>query len=225
MPSSACRPRRNSFPPWGMIRAGRLGGALRSCPAGLLAEVGLRWCGARPSSPNGGSQCQSLRRSGYPHNLHRPRRLASRHQWPRLSCSGVARAATGASSGYCFLWHDCRYTDHDGSIGRRWATCGTCLQEADRGDNDWRSRDACCERLRHSRRLCLRGIARRRLRSGPLVPFVYRCPATGLNVQGFFADEVPAKETDIYEPVTCTACTRVHLVNRSTGKTLHEYDE
>jgi hypothetical protein len=25
-------------------------GALRSCPAGLIAEVGLRWCGARPSS-------------------------------------------------------------------------------------------------------------------------------------------------------------------------------
>jgi hypothetical protein len=61
--------------------------------------------------------------------------------------------------------------------------------------------------------------------SDKMVPFVYRCPATGLNVQGFFADEVPAKETDTYEPVTCTACTRVHLVNRSTGKTLHEYDE
>jgi len=27
-------------------------GALRSCPAGLIAEVGLRWCGARPSSTN-----------------------------------------------------------------------------------------------------------------------------------------------------------------------------
>jgi hypothetical protein len=56
-----------------------------------------------------------------------------------------------------------------------------------------------------------------------MVPFTYRCPATGLNVQGFFADEVP-KETDTYESVICTACTRVHLVNRSTGKTLHEYD-
>jgi hypothetical protein len=59
--------------------------------------------------------------------------------------------------------------------------------------------------------------------SDKMAAFVYRCPATGLNVQGFFSDEVPAKE--IYEPVTCTACTRVHLVNRSTGKTLYEYDE
>ena len=25
-------------------------GALRSCPTGLIAEAGLRWCGARPSS-------------------------------------------------------------------------------------------------------------------------------------------------------------------------------
>jgi len=59
--------------------------------------------------------------------------------------------------------------------------------------------------------------------SDKMVCFVYRCPATGLNVQGFFADE--ATEADSYEPVTCTACTRVHLINRSTGKTLHEYDE
>jgi hypothetical protein len=61
--------------------------------------------------------------------------------------------------------------------------------------------------------------------SDKMVWLVYRCPATGLNVQGFFADEVPATEADSYESVTCTACTRVHLINRSTGKTLHEYDE
>jgi len=39
-------------------------------------------------------------------------------------------------------------------------------------------------------------------------------------VQGFFADEVLPKESEAYEPVTCVLCTRVHLVNRSTGKTL-----
>ena len=38
-------------------------GAPRSCPAGSIAEVGLRWCGATPRNPNGGSRCQSLRRS------------------------------------------------------------------------------------------------------------------------------------------------------------------
>ena len=30
-------------------------GALRSCPAGYIAEVGLRWCGASRHQPNGGS--------------------------------------------------------------------------------------------------------------------------------------------------------------------------
>jgi hypothetical protein len=60
---------------------------------------------------------------------------------------------------------------------------------------------------------------------GGMVPFIYRCPITGRNVQGFFADEEPAKQTDIYVPVTCLACTRVHLVNRSTGKTLQEDTE
>ena len=55
-----------------------------------------------------------------------------------------------------------------------------------------------------------------------MVPIIYRCPVTGLNVQGLFADEVPTEKANTYEPVTCLACTHVHLVNRSTGKTLDE---
>lgn len=58
-----------------------------------------------------------------------------------------------------------------------------------------------------------------------MVPFVYRCPVTGLKVQGVFADDVPAEKSNTYEPVTCIACTRIHLVNRSTGKTLYDEDE
>ena len=58
-----------------------------------------------------------------------------------------------------------------------------------------------------------------------MIPFIYRCPATGLKVQGLFADEVPMNKSDTYEAVTRLACTRVHLVNRSTGKTLDEDDE
>jgi len=58
-----------------------------------------------------------------------------------------------------------------------------------------------------------------------MVPFIYRSPITGRNVQGFFADELPPKETETYEPVTCVLCTRVHLVNRSTGKTLGAENE
>ena len=35
-----------------------------------------------------------------------------------------------------------------------------------------------------------------------------------------FADDVTGEEGEIYEPVTCRACTRAHLVSRSTGKVL-----
>jgi len=55
-----------------------------------------------------------------------------------------------------------------------------------------------------------------------VIPFIYRCPATGLKVQGLFADEVPTEKPNTYEPVTCLVCTRVHLVNRSTGKILDD---
>ena len=46
--------------------------------------------------------------------------------------------------------------------------------------------------------------------------FLYRCPNTGLNVQGFIAD-APAKASG-YQPVTCLACTRIHLVDPKTAK-------
>jgi hypothetical protein len=39
------------------------------------------------------------------------------------------------------------------------------------------------------------------------------------------ADKVPAENTETYESVTCPVCTRVHLVNPSTGRTLGEDDE
>src|SRR5262249_1977887 len=35
----------------------------RSCPAGLVAEVGLRWWRHEPPEPNGGSQCRSPQRN------------------------------------------------------------------------------------------------------------------------------------------------------------------
>ena len=51
--------------------------------------------------------------------------------------------------------------------------------------------------------------------------FIYRCPATGLNVQGWIADDPSFENGDAtYEVVICTACTRAHLVNPKTGKTL-----
>ena len=47
--------------------------------------------------------------------------------------------------------------------------------------------------------------------------FLYRCPATGLNVQGLGADHPGASGDDVYEVVTCMFCRGVHLVNPATG--------
>ncbi len=49
--------------------------------------------------------------------------------------------------------------------------------------------------------------------------FLYRCPNTGLRVQGFSADDV-AVDAHMYEPVVCTACKRTHPVNPATGVVL-----
>ena len=51
-----------------------------------------------------------------------------------------------------------------------------------------------------------------------MIPFTYRCPRTGQQVQGWAADDLTEGET--YEPVTCTACARIHLVNPKSGKVL-----
>ena len=48
--------------------------------------------------------------------------------------------------------------------------------------------------------------------------FLYRCPATGLNVQGLGADHPDAPNDNVYEAVTCTFCRGVHLVNPKTGR-------
>jgi hypothetical protein len=54
--------------------------------------------------------------------------------------------------------------------------------------------------------------------------FLYRCPNTGLNVQGRIESEPTDRETDLYEAVTCTACAGVHLVNPKTGRLFGEED-
>jgi hypothetical protein len=45
-----------------------------------------------------------------------------------------------------------------------------------------------------------------------MATFVYRCPTTGRNVQGWLADD-PTDSDAVYETVTCLDCTRVHLIN------------
>jgi hypothetical protein len=58
-----------------------------------------------------------------------------------------------------------------------------------------------------------------------MATLIYRCPATGSNVQGWFADNATADEGEVYETMTCPACTRVHLVNPVTGKVLGADDD
>jgi len=50
-------------------------------------------------------------------------------------------------------------------------------------------------------------------------PFIFRCPATSLNVQHVFEDEASETGDDrAYIGVRCLACTGIHLVNRKTGR-------
>ena len=60
------------------------------------------------------------------------------------------------------------------------------------------------------------------LRIDMSMTFIYRCPNTGLNVQGWIADDPTEGEAEGFEPVTCLVCTRQHLVNPKTGKVLGE---
>jgi hypothetical protein len=53
-----------------------------------------------------------------------------------------------------------------------------------------------------------------------MAPIMFRCPATRLSVQGWLADDPPVTEGEVYETVTCLACTRLHLINRATGRVL-----
>ena len=57
----------------------------------------------------------------------------------------------------------------------------------------------------------------------PMAGFLYRCPNTGQLVQGWSAEDVQNSE-DSYESVTCLACSRLHFVNRGTGKVLGSED-
>ena len=54
-----------------------------------------------------------------------------------------------------------------------------------------------------------------------MATFLYRCPDTGFRVQGYTRGQT-SDDDDAYEAVTCIACTRVHLVNPTTGKVMGE---
>jgi hypothetical protein len=49
--------------------------------------------------------------------------------------------------------------------------------------------------------------------------YTYLCPSTRIPVQAFTAEAITAN-ANIYEPVTCIMCQKVHYVNPFTGKLL-----
>jgi hypothetical protein len=51
---------------------------------------------------------------------------------------------------------------------------------------------------------------------------VFKCRQTGMHVQYQLA-ATPAESTCTHVSVQCPACTRLHLINRSTGQTLGEH--
>jgi hypothetical protein len=59
----------------------------------------------------------------------------------------------------------------------------------------------------------------------PMAPFLFRCPNTGLHVQGWVADDGSVDGRKTYEVVSCLACRQVHLVNPTTGRILGSDDE
>ena len=54
-------------------------------------------------------------------------------------------------------------------------------------------------------------------------PYLYRCPNTGMNVQGYLDDrEAKPSATPRFEAVTCLACGLFHFVNSQTGRLLSD---
>ncbi len=61
----------------------------------------------------------------------------------------------------------------------------------------------------------------------PTFTFLYRCPNTGLDVQGWTAEDLAEGDGDhlSYEQVKCAACHQVHFVNPKTGRGLAAGEE
>ena len=53
-----------------------------------------------------------------------------------------------------------------------------------------------------------------------MVPFVYRCPKTGVQVQGWTADDGADNGRETYQGEHCPVCNKLHFVNPKTSKML-----
>jgi len=54
---------------------------------------------------------------------------------------------------------------------------------------------------------------------------IFRCARTGMNVQIDVPDAVSTDYPDSYESVICPACTRIHLINKTTGRLLGDHEK
>jgi hypothetical protein len=63
------------------------------------------------------------------------------------------------------------------------------------------------------------------LSTSKMVRLIFRCARTGMNVQIEMPEKAPTDHADSYESVTCPACTRIHLVNKTTGKMLGDNEK
>ena len=57
-----------------------------------------------------------------------------------------------------------------------------------------------------------------------MVNIVFRCPVTSMNVQRW-SDEADDVREGEYEGIICPACTRLHFLNRKSGKLLGQDDD
>ena len=57
-----------------------------------------------------------------------------------------------------------------------------------------------------------------------MTPFLFRCPKTGLMVQGLYTPDEPSDDRDPldedYVGIDCLSCGSQHLVNPRTGRVL-----
>jgi hypothetical protein len=59
-----------------------------------------------------------------------------------------------------------------------------------------------------------------------MAPFLFRCPNTGLRVQGLAPDDDESEGADdAFVGVTCLACRQLRFVNPKTGKMAGESSE
>jgi hypothetical protein len=59
-----------------------------------------------------------------------------------------------------------------------------------------------------------------------MATFIYRCPTTGLKVQGWVADDAASEDDkERYVALPCLACRESHLINPTSGKVLGAEEE